>query len=400
MNEALKKNISRVFIFDSSWMFLVLLPVIVPYFRSKGLSMQEVFELQAIFSFVVLVFELPSGYLADLIGRRNTLLSASLFHAIGFSLMPLTDDYYSLVFVEVLIGIGVSLFSGTDISIIYDSLHALKDEVYKDNEATLIGRKIFYSQTSEALAAIVGGILVAYSLDTPAIFQAVLCWLPFLVAWTIKEPPRDVLSKKKHKDNWIHIMTSLFKQGPLLNLIVINTICYSATTLIAVWAFQDYWRYQGIEYKYFGYLWFGTNIVVAIVAKFAHRFEVKFGSTFSLILIGLLPIIGFFGMGLFGGVIGVTFCFAFQFCRGFAQVILKDALNSRVGGEMRATANSIVGLGMRIVFIIFGPILGWFIDNKGYEAGMNFFGALLCVIFVVLLIPMLKLRSEFKLGSH
>ncbi|OUR96866.1 hypothetical protein A9Q84_11050 [Halobacteriovorax marinus] len=358
--------------------------------------MQEVFELQAIFSFFVLIFELPSGYLADLIGRRNTLISASFIHAIGFSLLPLTNDFYSLIFVQILLGIGVSLFSGTDISIIYDSLHAMKNEVYKDNEATLIGKKIFYSQTSEAVAAIVGGFLVVYSLNTPAYFQAVFCWLPFFVAWTIKEPPRELLSSKKHKENWIHIIKSLFKQGAFLNLIILNTIFYSAVTLVAVWAFQDYWRLQGIEYKYFGYLWFSTNIVVAIVAKFAHRFEIRFGSTVALVTIGLLPIIGFFGMGFFGGVVGVFFCFAFQFCRGLSQVILKDALNKRVGGEMRATANSIVGLGMRIVFIIFGPILGWFIDNKGYEAGFNFFAVLLCVVFVLFLIPLLKLKNEFR----
>ena len=42
--------------------FLVIIPVAVPFFQSKGLSMQDVFSLQALFGFVVLLTEVPSGY--------------------------------------------------------------------------------------------------------------------------------------------------------------------------------------------------------------------------------------------------------------------------------------------------------------------------------------------------
>ena len=48
--------------------FLVIMPIAVPFFQSKGLSMQDVFSLQALFALVVLVTEVPSGYVADLVG--------------------------------------------------------------------------------------------------------------------------------------------------------------------------------------------------------------------------------------------------------------------------------------------------------------------------------------------
>lgn len=396
MDSSLKNNISKIFAFNSAWMFLIILPIIVPYYRSKGLSMQEVFELQSFFSLIVLVFELPSGYIADLIGRKNTLVTASLFHALGFSLLPNFDTFWGLIFIQFLLGVGVSLFSGTDISIIYDSLHAIKDKFFNPNEAKLIGRKIFYMQTSEAIAALVGGALVLSDLDTPVKIQAFICWIPFVISLTVIEPTREKMSKTDHGANWKEIVTKLFKSGLLIKFIVFNNIIYSASTLLAVWTFQDYWKELGIDYQYFGYLWCLTNFLVGLVARYAHEFEKKVGSVSILVMIGALPVIGFFGMGSFGGVLGVLFCFSFQICRGLNQVILKDALNARVGSEMRATVNSIIGLGMRVVFIIFGPVLGWLIDNKGYEVSLNIFGYIFILCFIVFLVPLIKLRKEFR----
>jgi MFS family permease len=396
MESSLRKNISKVFVFNSSWMFLIILPIMVPYLRSKGLSMQEVFELQSVFSFFVLIFELPSGYIADLIGRKYSLVLASFFHGLGFAIMPFADTYWSLVGFEILLAIGVSLFSGTDISIIYDSLAAIKNKRSTDVEGKIIGKKIFFSQTSEAVAAIVCSFLVTIHLNTPVYVQAITAWIPFLISWTIVEPPRPKMDSKKHKDNWGHILKTVFKSGPLLNLILFNTIFYSASTLLAVWAFQDYWALQGIDIKYFGHLWFLTNIVVGIVAKYAHEVEQRLGHTLTIVTLGVLPIIGYFGMGFTGGVAGVSFCFAFQVSRGLTQVILKDALNSRITGELRATVNSIAGLGMRLVFIIGGPLLGWLIDNKGYEVAFGSFGTFYILVFIFLLLPIFKLRSQFR----
>ena len=60
--------------FSFFWLALVIIPVIVPFFESKGLSLAEVYYLQAIFAFVVVVFEVPSGYFADVFGRKNALV--------------------------------------------------------------------------------------------------------------------------------------------------------------------------------------------------------------------------------------------------------------------------------------------------------------------------------------
>ena len=72
----LQKNRPKVLILNFFWMFLIVMPVVVPFMESYGLGMTEIYQLQAIFAISVVLLEVPSGYLADLFGRRHSLILA------------------------------------------------------------------------------------------------------------------------------------------------------------------------------------------------------------------------------------------------------------------------------------------------------------------------------------
>ncbi len=401
MEARLQKNIKLIYWIDFGWMMILPLAVIVPYFQSKGLSMQEVFEVQAVFSGAVLLMELPSGYVADLLGRKKTILLATFFHAVTFTIFPLARGYWDIVIIEIFMALGVSLFSGTDVALIYDSMDALGKG---KEQSRLVGQQIFYKQMGETLAALIGGWLAIYGLSTVVWANAFLIWTPFILAFFLTEPPRKKMSTSGHRENMGYIYKSLFKQGPLLILIILNTIVYGLATLIAVWSFQPFWKEIGFSLSSFGYLWALSNITVALVARKAHIIEVNFGSTKSLILMAVLPVFGYFLMAFVTGqetswqwmLIGASACMIFQTCRGLGQVLLKNALNSRVEGDMRATANSVTSLGMRVLFIGLGPLMGYLIDTRGQGFSFNSFGFLYLFFFMAVLLPLLAKRAEFK----
>lgn len=378
---------------------MVIMPVIVPYFQSIGLSMKNVFELQSIFSFLVLIFEVPSGYISDLLGRKRTLIAASILHGIGYTIFPFAIGFWSLVIAEVFLALALCLYSGTDISLLYDSLN--ENEVNKEaSQVKVVGQQIFYKQSGEALAALLCSFLmVQYSLKLPVIFQAIFSWLPLFVAVTLVEPLRPKMDKSKHKENFIYIYKVLFKDSKILSAIIYNMMMYGVATLLAVWLFQNYWKDLDIDIFYFGLIWAALNFTVGITGKIAHKIEQLIGSTKVILLIGILPIMGYFGMGINLGNMGIIFCFCFQISRGLNQVILKDALNKRITGDLRATANSVTSLGVRLIFITLGPLLGHIIDIKGPNLAYYFMGTLYIFIFLFILIPFLKHRSLFKTSS-
>jgi hypothetical protein len=72
----------------------------------------------------------------------------------------------------------------------------------------------------------------------------------------------------------------------------------------------------------------------------------------------------------------------FQIGRGLTQVVIKDALNTRVPAEWRATANSISSMGVRLSFFVLGPLLGWLIEWYGYPTALGAYSALFAVLLL------------------
>lgn len=388
----IERNISLIYLFSGLHMMLVLIPVIIPFFNSRGLDMQQVFMLQGIFSIGVLLFELPSGYFSDLIGRKKTLVASSVFWALGFACFPLSTGFWELVVGEIFMAIAISLSSGTDISLLYDSLEVLEK---KKAPVKVVGKKLFYGQIGETIGGLIGGWLVMISIEFVAWTQVLVSCLPIAVVFFIHEPERKKMDKKKHRENAIYIFKAVFGHSRLLTLIVLNSMFYSLSTLIAVWTYQKYWQELGIELKYFGYLWALTNLSVALMARYVHKIEKRMGSLFVVLLMSTLPIIGYFGMSWVGSVFGVLFCIFFQISRAINQVIFGDALNRRVTGDLRATANSVTSLGMRLLFVVGGPLVGYMIDQKGLSYTFQALGIFYLIVFIALAIPLVRQKENF-----
>ena len=62
---------------------MVAMPIIVLFFQEHGLSLTQVMLLQAIYSLSVAILEIPSGYIADIFGRKKTIILSTIFTFIG-----------------------------------------------------------------------------------------------------------------------------------------------------------------------------------------------------------------------------------------------------------------------------------------------------------------------------
>tara|TARA_R110002072_G_scaffold64203_6_gene159820 strand:+ start:32700 stop:33914 length:1215 start_codon:yes stop_codon:yes gene_type:complete len=394
-----KRNIKLIYLVDFTWMFLIIIPLIVPFFKSIGLGMEQVYQVQAFFSISILLLEIPSGYLSDLWGRKNTLVVAAFLHGLCFSLFPLVTNFWQLIALEFLMAVSVSLFSGTDVALLYDSMEELQKEGHvgpEFNSNRIMGNKMFSNQFGETLAALCAGALAFMftGLFIPLWANAVISWLPFLISLKIIEPSREKPSRHEHKENFKELYHILFKASPLVKLIVINTVVYGASSLLALWSFQDNWAKLGIPLWVFGPLWAALNLSVALFAKSAWWYEKKIGIRGSLVIVGILPVLGFFGMAANIGIIGILFCFCFQITRGLGQVLLKDALNMRINGKLRASANSVSSLGTRGVFVLAGPLLGYLLDHYGEGVAHGTFSGAYMICYFVFMIPLLLKFKE------
>ena len=87
-----------------------------------GLTMTEIMLLQGYFGLCVACFEFPSGYFADRFGYRKTLLLASVLVMVGWSLYCVSATVAAILVAETVLALGMSLISGTDQAIMFESL--------------------------------------------------------------------------------------------------------------------------------------------------------------------------------------------------------------------------------------------------------------------------------------
>ncbi len=391
--DRLRQNLSRTLLLGFFQVFLVIMPIAVPFFQSKGLSMQDVFSLQALFALVVLVTEVPSGYLADLIGRKQTLVIGAVFGGVGHSLLLGADGFWGLAMFEIGLGISHSLISGADIALLYDTELALERD--ERHQRQIVGKLYSVRTASEAVAALTCSFLLLWSMELAIYVQALVGWLPLVIAVRLVEPPGERLEGSSHTGNMVRICRYLMTHSSVLRLVMLALSIWSLTTFYAVWLLQKLWIEQGIGLVHFGYMWAALTLIASLAGRWAHLFEERIGTGWMLVFVGLVPALGYLGLDLFGVVGGYLASISFFACRGFGLVILREALNSRVPGEFRATANSLASFGFRGAFVITGPFVGYVFDLWGMSVTLMLSFAATLGIFIGLIVPLiLAVRSE------
>ena len=389
MREKLHRNISVIYGLAFFQSFMVIVPVLVPFFMSKGLSLADIFYLQAVFATTIVLLEAPAGYFADVFGRRTAMLIGSLIHGLGYLLLNFSDDFASLIVFEITVGIAASLLSGADIALLYDSQKAL-DEHSQNEHSKGIANLGFIKSSAEAIAALLGGLLALWSFELMVLIQSMAAWMCLLLATRIVEAPSNNPAVSGARIQLGSILRHLFKSDPILRHVVLAIPLYNLATFHVAWLVQPYWESMGISLAMFGALWCAQSLVVAFANKFGFAVERRHGAIFTLALIGALPIIGHFGMAWLQGWPGIVIGLLLFAGRGLNQVILVNALNRRVPSEFRATANSFTSFLFRLAFITTGPLVGYIAETQGLQTALTLLGLSSIALFVLVMLPLIQ----------
>ncbi|MFU8816740.1 MAG: MFS transporter, partial [Pseudomonadales bacterium] len=233
----LESNVRKVLALSFFQVFLVIMPIAVPFFQSKGLDMQQIFTLQALFAAVVLITEVPSGYAADLLGRKPTLLLGAVLAGIGHTVLVFADGFLGLALFEIALAISSSLISGADLAMLYDTEAAMGRS--EEKQRRVVGRLYSVTTFSEAAAAVFCSLLMLASMELVVYVQALIGWIPLLLALRLVEPPSVRLEQAGHLRQMGLICRHLLSHSPVLRLTFAALCIWSLTTFYAVWLIQQ-----------------------------------------------------------------------------------------------------------------------------------------------------------------
>ena len=196
---------------------------------SKGVSFLEIGILYAIREIAINVFEIPSGIIADTIGRRKTLASSFLVYIIAFLIFYLYNTFSIFILAMLFYALGDAIRSGINKAMIVDYLKRTEQINYK---VEYYGHTRSWSQFGSAISSLAGGILLFFNKNLDAIFLFSI--IPYLLDFVnvLLYPKYLDKQKEKHlstKGNFNYIIRSFIHAFGNKSLIhsLINSSIYS-----------------------------------------------------------------------------------------------------------------------------------------------------------------------------
>lgn len=155
--------------------------------QERGLTLGQVLLFEAVFAAITVAAEVPTGMVADRFGRRLSLLASGILTALGITVFGLAGSFELLLLAFALFGVGLSLMSGADDAMLFDSLTPLG----RGGEfARLAGRLNAMAWGANAVTAMIGaGLAQVTSLSLPIAISGAFGLLAAFLALRFTEPP-------------------------------------------------------------------------------------------------------------------------------------------------------------------------------------------------------------------
>ncbi|MBK5277104.1 MAG: MFS transporter [Desulfuromonadales bacterium] len=378
----LDANITKLYAFSFLQMTLFPMAIITLFWKDHiGLSLTQILLLQSILSIVMVVMEYPTGYISDRVGYRFALSLASLLGMTGWGVYTLASTFSHVLVAEILLGISLAFISGSDSALLYETLKA---EGSEQDYARYQGRMSGFAQTGESLGAIFAGVMYVWAPLLPFILQVGVWLLALLLTRTMLEPPRLIASPASHLADALRSVRYAFVENRRLRSIILLNAALGLASFYQVWLIQPYMQHAGVPLAWFGPVWTGANLCVALGALASHRVTALMGDRRMLLLFVLLVWGGYLGLGTAGGVWGFLFYYLLTIMRGLRGPLMLGHAHHESPSSHRAGILSLQSFCFRLMFAISGPLVGLLADASGVRQTFRY----LLVGFLVLLPPL------------
>jgi MFS family permease len=367
------------------------------FLLDAGLGITQAFAANAFFTAGQVLFEIPTGIVADTFGRRASYLlgSATLFVStlLYLWMWQTSGPFWAWAVVSMLLGLGFTFFSGATEAWLVDGLKAAK---YKGTLESVLAKGAVASGVAMLTGTLAGGVIAQFTnLGVPYILRAVMLLLTFLIAFGFM---RDEGFTPRRSASFLKEMRSIFKSSlkygignPPVRWLMLSAPFAGGIGIFAFYAMQPYLLklYGGPEsYSIAGIaaaIVAGAQIVGGLLVPYAGKI---FHRRTTLLLVGsassavALALMGF--VPIFWVVLVLLTVWSIVFAA--TGPIRQSYINGLIPSEQRATVLSSDNLLSSSGGVVFQPALGKVADVWGYPASYIVSAAiqLLALPFMVL----------------
>lgn len=390
-----QKNI-RVYKIDSFLQWFSLTIGIWALYWRHYLTFTQMGTVQAIGLLVSLLLELPSGALADLVGRKATVIISRLTGIIGAVMFVYADNFWMFTLAVIFYQSSWAFESGALSALLYDSLkeNGREKKLYQKTEADTF----FWCTLGMALSSVVGGWLYKFNPIWPYVGQVAVCVGALAGSLFFEEPKIDTEKftlKNYLKQNYEGTM-HIFRNG-LIRQISFFSILISFVGYAGLWyLYEPRLAAGGFGGYTLGLLVAGTYLIRAVGIKLIPFAGKKLRDDQIPVFLTLIQMIGSACSFMENRTGAIISPYVRKFADGFRVPILARLQNDQIQSQYRATALSAISLFTNILISIAGPFIGMANDAVGVPKtlGSFFFIGLVMVLPVAIILSRSISRNQ------
>jgi MFS family permease len=366
------------------------------FLLDAGLSNTEAFAANAFFSLGMVVFEVPTGVVADTRGRRlsfmlgaGTLLLSTLLYLVMWQIQA---PFAGWAVASVLLGLGFTFFSGATEAWLVDALSATG---YRGNLESIFGRGQTVAGAAMLGGSVLGGIVAQLTnLGVPYLLRALMLGVALGAAFFFM---RDLGFRAKTDVSTLDAVRDIARgsiEGGLRNRpvrwLMLAAPFTSGVGIYVFYAMQPYllqlygdpsaYSIAGLAAAIVAGAQIVGGLSVPVVRRlFRLRTNAIFlGVALEAILLGVIAAAGYgqSSLGLTAFYVAVAGLVLWALVRAVTSPIRQAFLNGIIPSEQRATVLSFDSLMGSLGGTVAQPLLGRVADVSGYAASYLVSGAI------------------------
>ena len=353
----IKNQINKLLMFDGVSALAIAGASWVALLASRGYSTAQIGLLESIFHVFSMIFEVPSGAVADVFGRKKTLALSRVCSILSAIVMVLSDSFFTIAIAMLFCALSYNLTSGTREALAYDSLKlGGKQEDYLRYSS---GDLIVYQLCGSA-AILMAGLALYLGYKKAYIIDVLISLLALAIAMSLHEvhaEGRENMNiRTRFKDVFIESVRFLKESKRARWIIAISAFIDSIVTLLGMFM-QAALPGAGLPGFMLGPALFVMSLGGVLGAKIVTSFKIKSYRKVTMIAFAAAVMNLIAALSAIPAVM-VAGCFVCGMVDSYFYVCTDTALNDMIPSGQRATLVSVNSLVFSVVMIVMSPIVG------------------------------------------
>lgn len=338
--------------------------------------------IETVFYGAIVVSEIPTGAIADLLGKKRTLILSFALMAIGIYIMSFAKNMSWILIGAPIAGIGGSFYSGTVDALIYDSLKQIgKNDKYDKVQSNLTSITLI----GPAVCGILGGFLYSHQHNLPFLLNAIFYTVAFVFCFFLIEPRID--TEKFSLSNFIKQLPTGFHQLVKSEKIINQTILLVSIGLVTIICSESLHDFMVVELGYkpaqLGIFFSVLYILAALANQLTQHIKRYVSYIHFMYIVGFVIALSLIISPILGIVLGSVVLTLRMCLQNLSGTISTIIINDNTDSKYRATTLSTFNLIKNIPYVLMAYGVGSLAQSFSALRLAMYLGIFLFVLVVI-----------------